>query len=77
MATGQVAARISLRPLESLADFHAALDLQKEIWGFEEIELLPLRLFVVARKVGGQVIGAFDDSAVDRPMIGFLLAITG
>ena len=77
MATGQDAARISLRPLESLADFHAALDLQKEIWGFEEIELLPLRLFVVARKVGGQVIGAFDDSAVDRPMIGFLLAIPG
>jgi len=77
VATGQDAARISLRPLESPADFHAALDLQKEIWGFEEIELLPLRLFVVARKVGGQVIGAFDDSAVDRPMIGFLLAIPG
>jgi predicted GNAT superfamily acetyltransferase len=29
-------------------------------WGFEEIELLPLRLFVVATKVGGQAFGAFD-----------------
>ncbi len=77
MATGQDAARISLRPLDSLAEFREALKLQREIWGFEEIELLPLRLFVVARKVGGQVIGAFDDSAVDRPMIGFLLAIPG
>jgi len=77
VATGQDAARISLRPLESLAEFREALKLQREIWGFEEIELLPLRLFVVARKVGGQVIGAFDESVVDRPMIGFLLAIPG
>jgi predicted GNAT superfamily acetyltransferase len=34
--------------------------LQQEIWGFRDIELLPLRLFVVASKVGGQVLGAFD-----------------
>jgi predicted GNAT superfamily acetyltransferase len=47
--------------------------LQKQIWGFEEIELLPVRLFVVATKVGGQVFGAFDGPT----MIGFLLAIPG
>ncbi|MBI5280448.1 MAG: GNAT family N-acetyltransferase [Candidatus Solibacter usitatus] len=47
--------------------------MQQEIWGFEDIELLPLRLFVVATKVGGQVIGAYDGET----MIGFLLAIPG
>ncbi|MGO9241383.1 MAG: acetyltransferase [Bryobacteraceae bacterium] len=77
MATGQDASRITLRPLETLPEFREALTLQKEIWGFEDIELLPLRLFVVARKVGGQVIGAFDESAAGGPMIGFLLAIPG
>jgi predicted GNAT superfamily acetyltransferase len=50
-----------------------AVRLQKEIWGFEDIELLPVRLFVVATKVGGQVFGAFDGPR----MIGFLLAIPG
>jgi predicted GNAT superfamily acetyltransferase len=64
---------IDVRPLASHAEFMEAVRLQKEIWGFEEIELLPVRLFVVATKVGGQVFGAFDD---DR-MIGFLLAIPG
>ena len=29
---------------------------QKIIWGFEEMELLPVRLLVVAAKVGGQVL---------------------
>jgi predicted GNAT superfamily acetyltransferase len=47
--------------------------LQKEIWGFADIELLPMRLFVVAKKVGGQVLGAYDG---DR-MIGFCVAIPG
>jgi predicted GNAT superfamily acetyltransferase len=47
--------------------------LQQQIWGFEEIELLPLRLFVVATKVGGQAFGAFDG----KRMIGFCLAIPG
>jgi predicted GNAT superfamily acetyltransferase len=64
---------IEVRPLSEHADLVQAVRLQKEIWGFEDIELLPVRLFVVATKVGGQVLGAFD---VDR-MIGFLLAIPG
>ena len=40
----------------------------EEIWGFADIELLPVRLFVVATKVGGQAFGAYDG---DR-MVGFL-----
>lgn len=50
-----------------------AVALQKAIWGFEDIELLPVRLFVVATKIGGQVFGAY---AGDK-MVGFSLAIPG
>lgn len=64
---------IEVRPLTEHADLSEAVRLQKEIWGFAEIELLPVRLFVVATKVGGQVFGAFDGSR----MVGFLLAIPG
>ncbi len=64
---------IDVRPLTNLEEFNAAVRLQKEIWGFEDIELLPLRLFVVASKVGGLSWGAFDGER----MIGFALAIPG
>ncbi|MBI4907173.1 MAG: acetyltransferase [Acidobacteria bacterium] len=47
--------------------------MQKIIWGFEDIELLPRRLFVVANKVGGQTLGAFDG----KKMVAFLIAIPG
>jgi len=64
---------IEVRPLTAHADFAEAVRLQQRIWGFEEIELLPLRLFIVATKVGGQAFGAFDG----KRMVGFCLAIPG
>ena len=64
---------IQIRPLSEHAEFAEAVRLQKLIWGFADIELLPLRLFVVATRIGGQVLGAFDG---DR-MVGFCLAIPG
>ena len=64
---------IEVRPLSTLEEFTEAVGLQKEIWGFEDLELLPLRLFVVANKVGGLSWGAFDG----RRMIGFCIAIPG
>src|SRR5437879_9897841 len=51
----------------------ACVALQKEVWNFSDAELIPLRLFVVAEKIGGQVIGAFDGNE----MVGFALAIPG
>lgn len=64
---------IEVRPLTQHAEFAEAVQLQQTIWGFEEIELLPVRLFVTATKVGGQAFGGFDGSR----MIGFCLAIPG
>jgi len=64
---------IETRALETHAEFNDAVRLQQEIWGFRDIELLPLRLFVVATKIGGQAFGAFDG----RRMVGFALSIPG
>jgi predicted GNAT superfamily acetyltransferase len=64
---------IEIRALSTGAEFAEAVDLQKRIWGFADIELLPVRLFVVANKVGGHSFGAYEGGR----MIGFLLAIPG
>lgn len=66
-------AGITVQPLRTQEHFRGAVRLQKEIWQFEDIELLPVRLFVVATKVGGQAFGAFDGGE----MVGFALAIPG
>jgi predicted GNAT superfamily acetyltransferase len=64
---------IELRALTEGRQFQEAVALQKTVWGFNDLELLPVRLFVVATKVGGQAFGAFDGNG----MVGFLLSIPG
>jgi predicted GNAT superfamily acetyltransferase len=64
---------IEVRALRTHEEFIEAVHLQQLIWGFEEVELLPVRLFVTATKVGGQAFGAFEDGN----MVGFCLAIPG
>jgi len=64
---------IVIRKCHELAELRACLDLQKEVWNFTDIELVPLRMFVVADKIGGQVIGGF----LGGELIAFALAIPG
>jgi predicted GNAT superfamily acetyltransferase len=62
-----------VRTCQSLEEMRACVALQKEVWGFTDIELVPLRMFVVAEKVGGQVIGAFEGNE----LVGFAFAVPG
>lgn len=73
MAAGQTNSLIVVRALTEPTEFREAVRLQKEIWGFSEEDALPVRLFVVARKIGGQVFGAFDGAR----MIGFCVSLPG
>jgi predicted GNAT superfamily acetyltransferase len=62
-----------VRKVDSLEEMRACVALQKEVWGFTDIELVPLRMFVVAEKIGGQVMGAFAGSE----LVGFAFAVPG
>jgi predicted GNAT superfamily acetyltransferase len=64
---------ISVRALSGLHEFADIVNLQRMIWGWEELDILPVRFFVVARDIGGQVLGAFDDSF----LCGFCVAVPG
>jgi predicted GNAT superfamily acetyltransferase len=66
-------AKYEIRPCDSLEELRACVSLQKEVWEFTDAELVPLRMLVVAQKIGGQVIGAF----LDGELAAFALAIPG
>ncbi len=66
-------ADIVVRRCEGAGELMACVELQKEVWGFSDAELIPLRLFTVAQKIGGQVLGAFDGNE----LVGFALGIPG
>jgi predicted GNAT superfamily acetyltransferase len=64
---------VTLRQCQELDEMWACVALQKEVWNFTDAELVPLRLFMVGEKIGGQVMGAFDGNE----MVGFAFAIPG
>jgi predicted GNAT superfamily acetyltransferase len=70
---GLSADSIVIRKCHELEEMRSCVALQKEVWNFSDAELVPLRMFVVAEKIGGQVIGAFESGN----MVGFALAIPG
>ncbi len=71
-ATGEVTG-IQIRRCRGSDEFQACVALQKDVWGFSDVDIVPLQLFIVADKIGGQVLGAFDHA----DLIGFALAIPG
>jgi len=64
---------IEIRPLFALAEFAVAVELQQRIWGFADMDTLPVRFFVVASRIGGQIWGAYES----QEMVGFCIAIPG
>ena len=73
MARSKKKSPVAIEALTTEQQFRDAVALQKTIWGFDEIELVPVRLFVVATKVGGQVFGAYSDGR----LVAFCLALPG
>jgi predicted GNAT superfamily acetyltransferase len=64
---------IVIRKCRQLDEMRACVALQKEVWSFSDADLVPLRMFVVAEKIGGQAFGAF----AGNEMLGFALSIPG
>jgi predicted GNAT superfamily acetyltransferase len=67
------AGTIVIRNCETLDEFTDCVNLQREVWGFSDLDLVPLRVFSLAAKIGGQVIGAWDSEI----MVGFALSVPG
>ncbi|HCT61544.1 MULTISPECIES: GNAT family N-acetyltransferase [Acidobacterium] len=64
-----------LRACESLDELGACVRMQGDVWGYEGNDIIPRRAFIVARHIGGQVIGAFEEHS--GTLVGFAMALPG
>jgi predicted GNAT superfamily acetyltransferase len=75
---------IVIRACAGFEELEACVRLQVETWGYEEADVIPRRAFLVAQKIGGQAIGAFDtEISSSQPngsaesLVGFALSLPG
>ena len=64
---------LQIHHLTTLEQFERCVVLQLEVWGYSDGDLVPRRVFLLAQKIGGQVIGAFDGETI----VGFAMALPG
>ncbi len=62
----------TIRPCRTLEELAACVCLQKQIWGYADIELYPQRLFVTLNKIGGVVLGAFSRAS---QLVGYVASL--
>lgn len=61
---------ITVRPFRDLSEMENCVRLQQLVWGYSDRDVLPSRVFLIASRCNGQVLGAFDRDQA----IGFSLA---
>jgi predicted GNAT superfamily acetyltransferase len=64
---------VRIESVTELRDFEQCVDVQLAVWGYSDGDLIPKRVFIVAKAIGGQVIGAFAGGR----MVGFAMSIPG
>ncbi|HUX34706.1 MAG TPA: hypothetical protein VMV51_12625 [Gemmatimonadaceae bacterium] len=65
---------IDIRPLASLDEYRAAVDLQYDAWGRELSDVTAATILKIGQRVGGVSAGAFDDNG---RLLGFVFGLTG
>jgi predicted GNAT superfamily acetyltransferase len=75
---------ILIRPCAGFEELSACVQLQVEVWGYGDRDVVPRRVFIVSKSIGGQVMGAFDTSLPGAgsgrdadSLIGFAMALPG
>ena len=66
------ASLIGVRDIESIAEMKQVEELQKEVWGFADRDVIPFHQLLLTQEAGGTLIGAFDGGSVVAFVYGFL-----
>ncbi len=62
---------INIRECTTLEQLSACVDLQREVFKLPEIEISPVRHFIVTKNAGGFILGAYDGD----DLVGFVLSV--
>ena len=64
---------VEIRTLTELSEFDLCVEIENAVWGYDPADMIPRRMFLLASRIGGQVMGAFAGGM----MAGFAMALPG
>jgi predicted GNAT superfamily acetyltransferase len=64
---------IAIRDVDGTSELRSVEALQQEVWGCDELDVVPLTMLVASREVGATLIGAYDGES----LVGFVYGFPG
>ncbi len=62
-----------IRPISSIDEFHAVEQLQRDVWGIPDLDVVSLYHLIAVKAAGGVLLGAFDR----EELVGFVYGFVG
>jgi len=72
MSAAPEISNITIREISDVGEMRAVEELQKEIWGIPDLDVVPLTHLIAAKAAGGVLIGAFDRQTLVGFVYGFV-----
>ncbi len=66
--------KVTTGPFRNLTDYNTCVEIQREVWHFDDIDLIPAPMLLAAAHCGGMNIGAYNNLG---ELIGFTCSILG
>jgi chorismate synthase len=66
--------KITIGPFRNVADYGTCVDIQREVWALDDIDVVPASMLIAADHSGGITLGAYSSLG---EMIGFVASILG
>ena len=72
MSTASESSEIVIREVETAAEMRAVEELQKEVWGVPDLDVVPATHLIEVKAAGGVLLGAFDGNTLVGFVYGFV-----
>jgi predicted GNAT superfamily acetyltransferase len=71
MAAVPELSNVRIRAIDEVAEMRAVEELQKQVWGIPDLDVVPVTQLVASKEAGGVLIGAFDGATLVGFVYGF------
>jgi predicted GNAT superfamily acetyltransferase len=66
--------KVTIAPFRNVTDFKTCEDIQREVWHYQDVDVVPAPLLMVASRTGGIILGAYNSLG---DLVGFVFSILG
>lgn len=66
--------KVTVAPFRNAADYETCVDIQREVWRFEDIDIVPIPMLLIMDHLGGITLGAYNSLG---EMVGFASSMLG